>query len=561
MKRVAIYARVSTADKQDYHRQINELTQIAKQHGFKDNQIQVYAESMSGYKKEERVQLQTLLSKATDYATIYVSEISRIGRNPTDTRQIIDTLTNQGVPVYIQSLGLWTIENGKRNFITNIILQVLMEYANLEAETFKVRSKSGLLNAAKQGKAGGSANFPYGYTKDEEGYLVVNEEEVPVVEQIFNLYQEGNGIKVISNILNNQGIPTRTNKTHQGKTIKHKNFEKLGDNVRWSDKQIHDILRNPLYKGKRRFKGELLDAPAIISAELWDECQNIMQGKTHRNYLTTYTYLLKDLCTCGECHRNYFAKYKPVQGGDKVYVCSSKLIKGGSCGNLGINISLLESAIYDLLLSSDNILKFINSGSDVKKKLESELKNLQQQLPIATNQVEDKRKEVDRLLDVYLTGSLSKDKFNSKNKELVSQVEALESRVKLIQTEIANATKGIANMGKVSTTKKMLETAKNDRQVLRSIYQQLIHHVYILANKNECRAEIRFKINGVVSYGVVHLLLDKKGINQPNKTHRYKSVFIQDTEADIFDGDIFEESNWVNIPDEHIIKVTNAKHG
>jgi len=566
MKQAYIYSRVSTLDKQSFERQINDLTNVCIQHGYKANQITTFSESISGYKRaKDRPELTRMLGLIQDKPegiTVYTTEISRIGRNPSETRQIIDRLTDLGVPVYIQSLNQFTIENGKRNMIMNIILQVLMEYANLEAETFKTRSKSGLLNSAKKGKAGGSSNFPYGYTKDELGMLVVNQDEVPVINQIFNLYQQGLGIKAISTQLNDQNIPTRTNKTHKGKTINHKNFKKLGDLVKWSDKQVHDILRNPLYMGKRRFKGELLDAPAIISEELYNECQNIMKGKTHRNYLTTYTYLLKDLCTCGKCGRNYFAKYKPVQGGDKAYVCSSKLIKGGSCGNKGINISLIESAIYDLLLSSDEILKYINNTSQVKNQLESDIKQLEVQLPSLMKQLETKKNEQARLLDVYLSGSIDKAIFTSKNQDLVDAVTNLSKQVELVKHSITDKKKALTSMNKVSTTKKMLLAAKDDREVLKGIFQQLIHHVTINATDSQCKAEIRFQINGIISNGVVHLLLDKRSINRSNKVYRYKSVFVSDIEADVLgDDDVFAFGDWVEIQSQQIIKVKDIEHG
>ena len=63
-KKAAIYARVSTSDKQDYQRQINELTLIAKEHGYEDENIINFAESVSGYKKnDERIQLSLLQQK------------------------------------------------------------------------------------------------------------------------------------------------------------------------------------------------------------------------------------------------------------------------------------------------------------------------------------------------------------------------------------------------------------------------------------------------------------------------------------------------------------------
>ena len=120
----------------------------------------------------------------------------------------------------------------------------------------------------------------------------------------------------------------------------------MSSDIRWSDKQIHDIIRNPIYKGQRRFKGEFLTIPPIISEELFDECTQIRENKRTRNMTTTYTYLLKDLLICGRCGRNYYARYKPIKGGDKVYKCSSTLTIKKSCGNCGININLIESVFF-----------------------------------------------------------------------------------------------------------------------------------------------------------------------------------------------------------------------
>src|SRR5690606_29185468 len=90
-----------------------------------------------------------------------------------------------------------------------------------------------------------------------------------------------------------------------------------GADIKWSDKTVLDIVSNSLYYGARRYKGEIFEAPAIITKELFDKCEQVRESKTHRNYLTSYTYLLKDLIKCGCCGRNFFARYKPTAKGDK----------------------------------------------------------------------------------------------------------------------------------------------------------------------------------------------------------------------------------------------------
>ena len=71
-----------------------------------------------------------------------VTELTRLGRDPSETRITIDMLTDLKIPVYINSFALKTIDKkGNRDGITNIIIQVLLELGNNEAETFKIRSK------------------------------------------------------------------------------------------------------------------------------------------------------------------------------------------------------------------------------------------------------------------------------------------------------------------------------------------------------------------------------------------------------------------------------------
>ena len=163
MDRIAIYARVSTSDgKQSYDRQVDDLARIALQHGYQAEQIDVFAEMVSGYQKE-RPEMNRLLSIISNeqqtYKIIYCTEISRVGRNPKNTREIIDKLTDLNIPLWIDSIKQATIDNGKRNIIVSIILQVLMEFADLESEQMKTRMASGKMKRAKEGKtSNGYAN-------------------------------------------------------------------------------------------------------------------------------------------------------------------------------------------------------------------------------------------------------------------------------------------------------------------------------------------------------------------------------------------------------------------
>jgi DNA invertase Pin-like site-specific DNA recombinase len=512
-KHAAIYARVST-EVQDYNRQVNELTALAKKDGF--TQIEVFAESISGYKKEERIELQRMLNicriKPSYFGCIYVSELSRLGRARIQTRHTIDELTQLKVNIFIQNLNMFTLdENKNMSMLTSIMMTLYTEISNQEAETFKARSRSGLLQSAKNGRAGGGASLAYGYKRGTDKMLVVDENEVSTVKKIFNHYRQGNGIKAISNLLNDEGIPTK-NRVVKGKKIT------------WSDRQVHAILNNTLYKGERRFKGHVLQAPAIVDKDLFDECQGIMKGKTHKNYLTIYTYLLKDMVTCGVCGRNYFARYKP-QDNEEIYMCSSKLKKGCSCGSGGINISLIESAIYNELVNSESILKYINNTKGLKTQLENDVKKYEQHVGNDTSLRNKKVKEKERLLDVYLSAGIDKETFTNKQEKIINEIENLTKKIKLFESELKSKRKSLQNLDDVKTTKKMLEKAKHNRSELQAIYRQVINRVVIDSTDSESALiSVYFQVNGEVLSPSIKYFLNLAGMRKKTKVYSY-SVF------------------------------------
>lgn len=545
MKRVAIYARVSTSGgKQDYQRQVDDLTKEIMYHGFEENRIQIFAEEISGYtKNSQRPELQRMLTaiENDEIEIIYVTEISRLGRNPSETRQTIDHLSDLGIPIYIESLKQRTLDsNGKRDAIMNIILQVLLEFANAEAEQTKARSKSGLLRAAKKGHAGGGLCHPYGYTKDENKMLVIDENEAAIVREIYQMYIDGLGSKAISSILQERNVPTKYNTVYGDKLIKN-TLGKKASNVKWNDVTVLHILTGTIYKGERKFKDEILPCPAIINPEIWEEANKIRETKTHRNYLTTYTYLFKDIIKCGCCGRNYFAKYKPVPDGDKVYICSSKLNKGGSCGNKGVNISLLESAVYDQLLKSDAVLKYLTDAKDIKKELEKEISMLERNLKSELPKVSETDTMKKKLLDAYLIGAMTPSEYADKKQEIEGIAELAKKKVQNIEKKLSEAKKSLRKQSSLSTTKAMLLNAKDDRKQLEILFKQIVNKIIINdLSTNKIMANVYIQVNGIVLIKPLKLILDKFSIR---KNYKYLPILKMENEPVYKDGVLLVEKN------------------
>lgn len=527
MGKIAIYARVSTIDKQDYARQISDcFTAIGDKYQKED--IEIFAEQISGYKKKEhRPQLTKLMNiienDSTYFDCVYVTEISRLGRDPKETRNLIDTLTDKKIPIFITSINKQTLdENGERDSIMSIILQVLIEFSDSESKTMKKRSRSGLLESAKnKGNAGGGKYLPYGYTKDETKKLIIDEDESEIIKEIFQLYKAGNGCKKIAGYLNDKNVPTRVSKF--GNQVMKFKIEKNSDDITWSDKTINDIIRNSIYKGDRKYKDIIISAPAIISTQMYDECVQIMNTKTHRNYLTTYTYALKDLLICGCCGRNYFAKFKPVVGGDKVYICSSRLIKGGNCGNLGVNISLVESAIYNEM--EERLIHIFNTPKDDKEQIKASIDRFEKESISIQKQIDKIENRKDKVLELYESDRLSIEKYDERINEINNEEKELVSKLKLVSQELFDLKKYFDKDDNEGELHKLLIEAKTNRTVLSTVFKELIDKVVITPyGANNVIVDV-YTNRGLKSTLTIRIVLDLKSIKMKPAQYKYYPLY------------------------------------
>lgn len=545
MSKVAIYVRVSTTgDKQDYTRQINELKAIAYTDKYIDDQIDVFADSISGYtKKDNRPELSKMLDNIendnTLYDRVYVAEISRIGRNPSHVRKIIDDLTDMNIPIYIQSLKQATIVNGQRNFVMNIVLQVLMEFANSEAETFKIRSKSGLLQSAKNGKVGGGLIYAYGY-KNENQFLVVDKEEAIIVREIFDLYKAGNGSKFICNHLNKNNVPTRLNKVLEGKTLNLPAYEKNASSIKWSDTQVLSILKNTIYKGERNFKGQVIPIQGIVSKELFDECTKIRQTKTHRNFDIKYDYLLKDLLVCGCCNRNYFAKFKPVQNGDKVYICSSRLKLKGSCGNIGVNISYLESVVYDTLISNGILAKRIQNKASMLVSVRNDIVNSNDVIANFNIELLQAFETQKRIQQSFFKGKITEKVFDENISEVEKEIDNLNKKLSNYEEKLTSSKKLLSRLQTKTSSDKFFSSLKNNRKQVIQVFKEYIDTIVITKmNDRHVYAEIFLSIDGKRFDDSVKVFLD---MTVPRKK---KIIMTYDVAVNIYEHDSFDSNSYL----------------
>ena len=144
MEKVVILARVST-DKQDYERQVNELTDYCRKMDWEVEKV--FTNKVSGAKKnEEREEIQELISyvNSNQIRRVVCLEISRMGRNTLEALKVIQILNEHKVSLYVKNYNLETLDSAGRVIpVASLICTILLEVAAMERLTIKERMASG----------------------------------------------------------------------------------------------------------------------------------------------------------------------------------------------------------------------------------------------------------------------------------------------------------------------------------------------------------------------------------------------------------------------------------
>lgn len=195
-----IYARVSSvSDRQDTARQIQDLTRYANTQDIEV--VSIFEEHISGAKKnEERQVLTDCLEYCITHSVNYLllSELSRLGRSTLQVLRSLEILHEAKVSVYIQNLGLYTLQSeGKVNPIASILITILAEMSSIERSNIVYRLNSGRANyIAKGGKLGRKVSSTKTDEKKREEY-----------KEVIQLLKKGYSIRNVAKL---QGIGIST---------------------------------------------------------------------------------------------------------------------------------------------------------------------------------------------------------------------------------------------------------------------------------------------------------------------------------------------------------------
>ena len=229
--RVAAYCRVSTENEEQessYEVQVEHYTEYIT--GKPEWMLAgIYADdgiSATNTKKRDEFNRMIEDCKAGKIDRIITKSISRFARNTVDCLKYTRELKALNIAVFFEKENIDTLDSKGE-----VLMTIMAALAQQESESLSANVRLGIQFRNQQGKVQVNHNRFLGYTKDEEGRLVIVPEEAEIVRRIYREYLEGDSLLTIRRGLEADGI-----KNGAG-------------NLRWHESNIKQILTNEKYIG------------------------------------------------------------------------------------------------------------------------------------------------------------------------------------------------------------------------------------------------------------------------------------------------------------------------
>lgn len=448
--RVTYYCRVST----DSDVQLNSL----------DNQLDYYInfiksktawtfvegyveEGVTGVRVDKRTSFKRMIrdAKLNKFDLIITKEVSRFARDLEDSIHYIRELKSCGVGVFFENQNLSTFDEN-----SELILNIMFNLAQDESKKLSSRVKFGHKRAIEKGHVLGSSNIT-GYKKDK-CKLTIIEDEAKFIRKVFEFYATGEyGFHKLALKLGELGYYNKKGRLYDKDTLKR-------------------IIRNPKYKGyyrahtyeimdyrtKRRktipkeeqviYKCEDGSIPAIVSEELWDKANELLDTRTESYKNNNYwsgglKYPFSSKIYCKEHNTNFQRSHGSRRKNRPTWSCGMYLqYRLDACASPIIAekdlYNIMNSIMNNIIPHKNRIIKdMLNLYENIDKtnQYDKELNDIDEDIKI----IEDKKTMA---LDLIFNGELKKEELKVQFEKYENDIKKLMNKKQEIlkQMEILN---------------------------------------------------------------------------------------------------------------------------
>jgi site-specific DNA recombinase len=423
-KAVGIWLRVSTEDQArgespEHHEQRAKL--FAESMGWEIKTI-YHLEGLSGKTVMEYPETKRMLQdiKSGYINGLIFSKLARLARNAKELLEMAEIFRKHDA-------GLISLQEA---FDTNtpigrMFYMLLAAFAQWEREEISDRIAASVPIRAKLGKSLGGVP-PLGYkwsgVKGERREFVIDEEYGPTRKLIYELFLKFRRKKAVAKYLNDNGYRTPKN-------------------TKFSDTTIKQLIQDPTAKGVRRLNYSKRTAankyivkpvsewvmhpcPAIVSEEVWDECNRILDeiliknkkpGRIAKHLLAGFVHCETCDCKLYVFHQTKLPTYRCRKCGTRIAVTDIDEIFHGKLKEFlltGVSLSEYHANVDSELILKENTFSKIQAKRDALAK------------------------KISLLIDIRLNNEISKEMFQEKHKPMEEQLRQLDTQLAELQSDM-----------------------------------------------------------------------------------------------------------------------------
>ena len=348
--------------------------------------------------KENRLGIRRLEDSLEEVDIVVVSEISRLSREK-DVMRVLNRV-NEILEAKVDVVFLDTGEVYKGGTILELfdIMKIALgaKIAADEREKIKTRMNTGRfvkVEANPYMYAGGTP--PYGFkvipnpeycgqknNVPAKSLMVVDKEKIKDVKLIYKMVLNSTTLRDAAKKMNELGAKTQLGK-------------------QFCETSISKIVRNPIYNGRRRYKGLDLQIEKIIPDDEWNKAQIcISENQLFKDTATKHFNPLKGIvfCPCG-----YALMIHQMRGQVLVLHCCNKNNPEYRkvCRNSGVQANILFPTVWECVCRTIRDNEYEKRTNEETEKIDNYLSQLQQREASLNETMAQLEKERDMLVDSF----------------------------------------------------------------------------------------------------------------------------------------------------------------
>src|SRR5580765_393305 len=407
-----------------------------------------------------------------------------------------------------------------------LVVQFQGMIAEYERAQIAERSRRGKRHKAQQGVVNVLSGAPYGYryvkkSDHSAAYYEVIEHEAQVVRMVFETYTRRHlSINAIARLLNEQRIPTRTEKT------------------RWERSTVWAMLRNPAYQGKACYgKTELqprqritrplrqrnrlpnrnsanderprqewieVAVPAVVTEEVFALAQEQLEKNKHFSpRRTKKPTLLQGMLVCQQCG---YAMYRSSGGRSHrkldYYRCIGsdgyRRLNGPLCTNRPVRQDHLDEIVWE------QVIRLLEDGTLIQSEIDRRREVAQNTDPRRQRGQGLRREQarlenhIERLVSAYQEGLVTFEQLRQRMPDLQKRSQAVESELHSLEMAVVDETRYLKLAESLAgfRTKLRVRAQTLDVRERQQLLRLLVKEILVGADALTIRHSIRIPPSG-----------------------------------------------------------------